>query len=323
VDVSIIFVNWNSADYLRECLPSIRQWTSGLSLEVIVVDNASPTGDVDSLKAQFPEIKLIKSGTNLGFAGANNLGFRQASGDFVLFLNPDTKLVSPAINVMLQHLQTLPAAGVVGCKLLNADLSVQTSSIMNFPTILNSMFRVEYLRLRWPKLWGIGPLFSAYPGPVVVEAISGACMLVRREVFEKVGMFSQEYFMYSEDLDLCHKMKRSGFTNYYVGQATIVHYGGKSSAPEWQTVMKTKAELLFCEKNYGHLYSLVFRVVQAGNAMLRIALITGVRLVRKLAREKSDLEQSAARWRAILRTVLTRCNAATAPLAKATSASDL
>src|SRR5690348_16023197 len=129
MDLSIIIVNWNSAEYLRKCIPSIYRWTnSQISLEVVVVDNASPSGDAGSLKENFPEINLIKSSKNLGFAGANNLGFRHSTGDWVLFLNPDTELNSPAIDVMMREMQSLSEGGIAGCKLLNADLSVQTRS---------------------------------------------------------------------------------------------------------------------------------------------------------------------------------------------------
>jgi N-acetylglucosaminyl-diphospho-decaprenol L-rhamnosyltransferase len=304
MDLSIICVNWNSVGYLRECIPSIWQWTRELSFELIVVDNASPAADVDGLQQQFPAIKLIKSAKNLGFAGANNLGFRNSCGECILFLNPDTKLVSTAIQEMMQALQSLPNAGVVGCKLLNADLSVQSSSIMKFPRIWNAILQVEFFRLRWPKLWGIGPLFSNRRSPVEVEAISGACMLVKRDVFQNVGMFSEDYFMYSEDLDLCYKARRAGFRNYYVGMGTIVHHGGRSSAPEWQTVMKTTAELQFCKKNYACLYYWMFRIMLALNALARVLLIGILRLFPERAGARMKLELAWGKWKTILKTLL-------------------
>src|SRR5579872_2343389 len=181
IEVSIICVNWNSVDYLMECLPTIYEFTRNVKFEVIIVDNASPDGKAELLKERFPEISLIKSSKNLGFAGANNLGFLHSSGKYILFLNPDTKLINPAIEIMLRQMLTLPDAGIVGCKLLNGDLSVQTSCIMRFPRILNQFVQAEYLRLKFPRLWGIGPLFSDEPAPAPAEAISGACMLVRRK----------------------------------------------------------------------------------------------------------------------------------------------
>ena len=306
MDLSIISVSYNSLDYLRSCVASIYQWTRGISFEIIIVDNASPKGDIDRLKEEFPEIKLVKSDTNLGFAGANNLGFRHSSGDWIVFLNPDTKLTSPALSGMIDQAESLPELGIAGCRLLNADGSVQTSSIMNFPRILNSIFQLEYLRLRWPSLCGIGPLFANDPKPAQVEALSGACMLVKRQVFQELGMFSEEYFMYSEDLDLCCKAVRSGRRNYYIGQASMIHYGGKSSGAEWQTTTKTKAELLFCERNYRRPYAYAFRTALAFNAVARLSVIALLGLFGSKISAKYELERANARWRCILKTLLAR-----------------
>lgn len=311
MDLSIIIVNWNSEEYLRECVPSIHRWTNETSYEVIVIDNRSPAGRVDDLKEEFPEIRLIKSDKNLGFAGANNHGFRNSTGDYLLFLNPDTKLNSPAIDRMMQRVKQLPNAGVVGCRLLNADLSVQTSSILKFPGIGNSVLEVEYFRLRWPKLWGIGALFTTNAEPVEVEAISGACMLIRRDVFEKIGRFSEDYFMYSEDLDLCYQGMRAGFKNYYIGSATIVHYGGTSSPRAWQTAMKTRAELHFCHKNYGRLYCLLFRVVLVLNACARLMILASIRLLARVFRGKHTLDSPWLRWTIMLKTLITSSGSVT------------
>ena len=304
MELSIICVNWNSTGYLTECIRSIYEWTRRISLKIIVVDNASPAGDVNTLKEIFPEIVLIKSARNLGFAGANNLGAQRAAGQHLLFLNPDTKLMSPAIEVMLEQSQPLENAGIIGCKLLNADSTVQTSSVMKFPRILNALVQVEWLRLRWPRLWGIGPLF-ANTGPVPVEAISGACMLIDRDVFKSVGMFSTDYFMYAEDVDLCLKLARAGYRNYYIGQASIVHYGGKSSSPGWQTVMKTKAELQFFEKSYGRFYALMFRLTTACAACARLALIACARIATRESGARARIDSAWGRWVGILRTLLT------------------
>jgi GT2 family glycosyltransferase len=307
VDLSIIFVNWNSTDYLRECLASIYQYTHGVLFEIIVVDNASPVGDVGVLAQLYPEITIIQSDKNLGFAGANNLGFRQSSGTFVLFLNPDTKLVGTAINSMLQHLNALPDAGAVGCKLLRADYSVDTNCIQRFPTILNQMLEIEALRRRWPnsRLWGIAPLFSDDKHPAQVEVVSGACMMLKRDVFQNVGGFSEDYFMYAEDVDLCYRLQKLGLANYYVGEASVVHYGGKSSAPQWAIRMKLKAILQFCEKTRGRLYALTYRMALAPVAMGRLLLI-GILLARRSTLgERQALRAASAKWLIILKTLLT------------------
>jgi GT2 family glycosyltransferase len=279
VDLSVVFVNWNSEDYLQECIASIYENTRGVSLEIIVVDNASPAGTVDSVKQRFPGILLIKSTQNLGFARANNLGFRHSSGARVLILNPDTKLVGPAITTLLLHSTSLPAAGIVGGRLVDPNLTVQTTSIQRFPTILNQIADIEYLRLRWPhsSLWGLGPLFSNNQGPVRVDVIPGACMLLKREVFEQVGMFTEDYFMYAEDIDLNHKVARAGFVNYYIPDATVIHYGGTSSsrqkANQWATIMKYRAMRQYYARNKSRTYAVLYRAAMGLVAAIRLILI--------------------------------------------------
>lgn len=303
MDLSIICVNWNSVDYLRECAGSIYEFTKGLAFEIIIVDNASPQRDVDTLQDEFPQIKIIKSERNLGFAGANNLGFRESTGTYVLFLNPDTKLIEPSINVLFEAIQSLPDTGIVGCKLLNSDLSVQTSSIQKFPTILNQALDTEYLRLRWPHcpLWEIAPLFSLEGKVYKVEVIPGACMLLRRNVFEQVGMFSEDYFMYAEDLDLNYKVKHAGFSNYYVSKTAIIHHGGKSSSrqkvSQWSTIMKHRAMRKLFRKMKGRTYEWVYRAAMGCVALMRLIILA---IMSPFARGES-LKFSVEKWKTILR----------------------
>ena len=155
--VSIIIVNWNSLPYLRECLASILFEDASHDFEVIVVDNASTVDETIAIRAEYPSVIAIRSEKNLGFAGANNLGFEHASTPVALFLNPDTKVIGSAIHLMLAQLQSTPNAAIMGCKLLNTDRSVQTSCIQRFPTILNQCLDLEFLREHWP-LWEIWAL---------------------------------------------------------------------------------------------------------------------------------------------------------------------
>jgi len=302
-ELSIILVNWNSMNYLRECLKSLYETTKGVSFEVIVVDSASPQRDIENLPQEFPEAILVQSQKNVGFAGANNLGFAKSKSPILLFLNPDTQIVGPAITKMLKCYQALPDAGILGCKLLNSDGSVQTSCIQKFPTILNQTTDIEYLRLRWPgcPLWDLGPLFSETPEPVKVEVISGACMMMRREIFEQAGMFSEEYFMYAEDLDLCYKVQHAGYSNYYTGDTVIIHHGGKSTGQqdvnEWATQMKFKAILKFCRKTRGPVYNQLFRLSLGVAALLRLLFVA---LAYPFANTRR-LRAVFSKWRAILK----------------------
>lgn len=279
MELSIIIVNWNAVDYIRDCIKSIYENTKDIKFEIIVVDNASTKGDVDSLKINYPDIIVIKSNDNLGFARANNLGFKQANGTYVLLLNPDTKLVGPAINKMFACIKEIPDAGIVGCRQVDPDLTVQTTSIQKFPTIINQIFNIEFLRLRWPScpLWNIAPLFSDHTHPVKVDIIPGACMLLKSELFEQVGMFSEDYFMYAEDIDLNYKIAKTGVKNYYVSDAVIIHYGGVSSSQkavsQWSTMMIYHAMDIYYRKNYGYIYAAMYRITMGVCALVRLALI--------------------------------------------------
>lgn len=307
MELSIIIVNWNSVDYLKECLASVYEFTHQVAFEIIIVDNASPEPGVDQLLGAFPDIKIIKSASNLGFAGANNLGFLNSSGEYILFLNPDTKLISSAINDLLKWIRTLPDTGVVGCKLLNSDGSTQLSSIQKFPKILNQILDIDFLQQRWPgcPLWDISPLFSDKPGLFKVEMISGACMLMRRSVFAQAGMFSEEYFMYAEDIDLNFKVHRLGFQNYYVSSSSIIHHGGGSSSRQpvnqWKTLMKYRAMRMYYRKMYGNAYENIYRASLGCSAALRLALLGLLFPLSVVLRKKQSVLVAASKWHTIFK----------------------
>ncbi|MFZ1006644.1 MAG: glycosyltransferase family 2 protein [Candidatus Sulfotelmatobacter sp.] len=307
MDLSIIYVNWNSLDYLRESIASVIEHTHSVAYEIVVVDNASPEPGVDSLKQAFPDVNIFHSEKNLGFAGANNLGFRHSTGEFVLFLNPDTKLMAPSIDMLIARHKSLPDAGIVGCKLLNTDLSVQLSSIQTYPTILNQAMDAEYLRLRWPEcpLWKIAPLFSEKVSLMKVEIIPGACMLLRRSVFEQIGLFSEEYFMYAEDLDLNYKVKAAGLTNYYVGETAIIHHGGTSSSRQrvshWATIMKYRAMVQLFRKTRGGVYALGYRLAMGAVATGRLMLLALMSLLGNLVSDRESLNYSREKWKTVLK----------------------
>ena len=307
MQLSIIYVNWNSLDYLRESIASVYEHTHSFPFEIIVVDNASPERGVDSLKDSFPGLVIVHSDKNLGFAGANNLGFRHSVGEHVLFLNPDTKLITPSIDLLLARLRVLPDAGIVGCKLLNTDLSVQLSSIQTYPTILNQAMDAEYLRLRWPEcpLWKIAPLFSENITLIKVDVIPGACMLLRRTLFEQVGLFSEDYFMYAEDLDLNYKVKAEGFANYYVGETAIIHHGGKSSSRQkvshWATIMKYRAMVQLFRKMRGRVYAFAYRVAMGVVAIGRLVLLVLLMPFGNILGDRESLKFSLEKWKTVLK----------------------
>jgi GT2 family glycosyltransferase len=302
MDLSIIIVNWNSAGYLEKCLETVYENTQGVQFEVIVVDNASFDGCREMLETRFPMVTFIQSGANLGFSGANNLGFERSSGRALLFLNPDTEVVGNALDVMLRVLNRSSKAGIVGARVLNSDRTIQTSCVQRFPSILNQTFDAELLRNLFPKakFWGTRPLFEKQQGPVAVEMITGACLLIKRELFEEVRGFSTEYFMYSEDVDLCYKARRAGYENYYVDDAIVVHHGGGSSATADQKIHAAiairKSLLTFFILRHGRLYAAVYRVTVAIAAVMRCALLKAVLLG---SRQNARAQKSMTRWSAL------------------------
>ena len=306
VNLSIIYVNWNSVEFLRRSIASVYRHTKDTSFEIIVVDNASPEIGIDSVKQQFPQILLLKSPSNLGFAGGNNLGFRHSRGDYLLLLNPDTELCEPSIDVLMQRILRLPDAGIVGCKLLNSDGSVQLSSIQKFPTILNQALDAEYLQLRWPRcpLWQTASLFAAGAGLIRAEAISGACMLLRRHVFEQVGLMSEDYFMYAEDIDLSYKVRRAGFVNYYVGQTAILHHGGRSSAKQsvsnWATIMKYRAMVKLFQNTRGRFYAGAYRAAMGSVAAGRLILLAVAVPFSRVFEQHERVKLAFSKWKAVL-----------------------
>lgn len=306
VDLSIIIVNWNSKAYLEKCIESILLWVVDIKYEIVVIDGASFDGCGEMLRRCFPQVKFIQSEQNVGFAKANNAAFGESSGQYILFLNPDTQLIGPAINILYDYIQKATNAGALGCKLLNADKSVQTSCLQSFPTILNQLLDSELLRALWPQspLWGNAPLFGAHViGPEVVEAIAGACIMVRRSTFEQVGLFSEDYFMYAEDLDLCYKIQQAGYLNYYLPNASIIHFGGGSSdkAPsDFSVVMMRESVWRMMRKTRGNLYGFAYRVSTLISSVGRLIFLIALYPLHRVRSTGESWKGSYRKWKAIL-----------------------
>lgn len=307
IGVSIIIVNWKSAQFVHECVQSLYQFTAGLSYEIIVIDNASFDECERMLREHYPEVIYIQSHTNVGFARANNRASLAARGANLLFLNPDTKVEGPAIMRMHEALSQLPQAGIIGARLLNGDGSLQTSCIQAFPTVWNQMLDSALLRTTWPglDLWGMAPLWNRQTQPQEVDVISGACLMVRKTVFEQIGRFSEEYAMYAEDADLCLKSQRAGWKNYYVPQAVVVHFGGNSSQQAGSTfsaVMMRESIWQFISKHRGAFSGGLYRGAMIFSAFCRLALSAAAYPLMPLSRLR--LAGSLRKWGAILRWAL-------------------
>jgi N-acetylglucosaminyl-diphospho-decaprenol L-rhamnosyltransferase len=306
-DVSIVIVNWNSRDYLEKCLKSLSTGRMGIAAEVIVIDNASFDGSEALIREGHAGVTYIQGRDNLGFARANNLAVERATGRNLLFLNPDTEVLGDAIEHMVRFLDTTPDAGAVGCRLLNTDGSLQTSCVLAFPTILNQVLDSEFLRHLYPRsrLWGVEAFGDPNRAPARVEALSGACILVRRTSFLEVGRFTEAYFMYKEDVDLCFKLHRAGLHNYHLGNATVVHHGGQSSAAasesQFGNVLMRESTSRYMRLHRGAAYATTYRLAIALSALARIAALVLARVVGLGRFRPSAVETGLRKWYSVLR----------------------
>ena len=226
IDLSIIIVNWNTKDLLIQCLKSLEQTLQRLKMKVYVVDNGSVDRSVELMKEKFPEVIVIQNPINLGFAKANNQALILSKSKYILLLNPDTQVKHAAIERLLSFMDTHLDSGVAGAQLLNSDGSKQ-NSIANFPSLATELLNKSLLRLLFPKTFpGKG---RDYRDPVEVDSVIGACMMVRREAIEQVGLLDEDYFLFLEETDWCYRMKKAGWKVYHVPQAEIYHLQGKSA----------------------------------------------------------------------------------------------
>lgn len=306
LELSIIIVNWRSTEFLRKCLATIYEQTKSVRFEIIVVDNASFDGSAEMIRREFPCVRFIQASENLGFAKANNLAFASAKGQNILFLNPDTEILDRAIDKLVNGMATTPAAGIMGAKLLNSDGSLQTSCVQSFPTILNRAVDAEYLRRVFPKssFWGTRALYENRPSPVPVEIVSGACLLIRRAIFERIGQFSCDYFMYAEDVELCFKAKSALCGVFYLASAQIVHHGGQSSGKQegpFAAIMNRKSLHTFMKVTRGQHYASAYRCATAAVAICRIILLGSVVAMTLGSFKRESLSGALEKWSAVLR----------------------
>ena len=309
-DLSVIIVNWNSAEFVRKCLSSVNSTVQDLKVETIVIDNASYDGCGGIIAREFPEVKFIQSEVNLGFSAANNLAFTKSCGELVLFLNPDTEVSEGAIQRMVSIVRATHDAGIVGAKLLNSDGSVQTSCVQKFPTILGLVLDSALLRTALPRwsLWGMRPLFDNPVEAAEVDAISGACQIMKRDTFLRARMYSTSYFMYVEDVDLCLRVRRLGLRNLYVPDAVVVHHGGKSSEGREEAghsaVLMREGWKHYFERNRGAGYARAFQIAVGIQAAVRLLLVSVAAICSNLSGKAGKFAQMRRKWATILRWAL-------------------
>jgi GT2 family glycosyltransferase len=229
MDLSVIIVNWRAKDFLPECFASLKDNIAGLDAEIVFVDNDSRDGSLEWVKETHPDAKVVENKENLGFSRANNLAIGLCAGEAVMLLNPDTFLKKDSITAMLSLMKENPSAGIVGPRIEYPDGKLYPQCKRAVPDIRNAfvhIFRLKSL-LSTRKDYTLDTLD---PDEVhEVGAVSGSCMLIRREVLNNIGLLDEDFFLYGEDLDFCMRTGRAGWKILYCPRAIVVHHHGQSS----------------------------------------------------------------------------------------------
>ena len=232
MQLSIIIVNYNVKYFLEQCLYSVQKSIEGIEAEVLVVDNDSNDGSIAYLQPLFPRVKFIAASTNLGFAKANNLALKQAKGNYILFLNPDTILPENCIVNCLNFFHEHHDCGALGVQMIDGSGNFLPESKRSFPSLSAAFFKLTGLSMLFPK----SKLFNKYAlghlsknDNYEVDVLAGAFMMISNAALEQTQGFDETFFMYGEDVDLSYRIQKSGFKNYYFGKQNIIHFKGEST----------------------------------------------------------------------------------------------
>ena len=232
IKISVIIVNYNVKEYLAHALSSIERALESIPHEIIVIDNHSIDGSVPFLRKQFPDLRLIENQENVGFGKANNQGLQEARGEYLVLINPDTVVQEDTFTTLLHFFETTPDAAAATCKIINPDGSFSIDCRHSIPTPSIALWKVLGLSRIFPRSRIFGQYNMTYLDEdeiYPIPAISGSFMMIKRDVLERVGYFDERFFMYCEDIDLCHRINTQGYKIYYVPNTQIIHYKGEST----------------------------------------------------------------------------------------------
>lgn len=277
MEVSVIIVNYCTASLVTDAVASLVEHTCGISYEVLIVDNASPDGSGQLLKSRYEgneSVKVILSESNLGFGGANNLGFSRSCGRYILFLNPDTVLLNNAVALMVEYLENEPEVGVCGGNLYTSEGTPASSFKRLFPSLsyeLSSMLG----HLPEKIFFGRNTVFNHTGKQMDVAFIVGADLMIRRSVADLVGLFDPQFFMYYEETDLCRRVKDAGYAVRSFPYAHICHLEGKSiSNPERKATINFQSRKTYLEKHHGRSYVGICNFIFRISVSLKILFLT-------------------------------------------------
>lgn len=266
--LSIVIVNYRVRPYLLQCLRSVFRALGDMKAEVFVVDNHSGDGSVEAVAERYPQVRLIASMHNLGFARANNKAIREAKGDYVLLLNPDTLVGEEVLSRAVAFMDSHPDAGACGVHMLNSDGSSAPESRRGVPSPQTAFYKMSGLCAHFPKSRRYGRYYMGWlpwDEPAEIDIVSGAFCLLRRKALADVGLLDETFFMYGEDIDLSYRLLKRGWHNWYL-PLKILHYKGVSTQKSSFRYVHVfyEAMFIFFRKHYGHLSWLLSVPVQTG-----------------------------------------------------------
>jgi GT2 family glycosyltransferase len=303
MDISVCIVNWNTKELLSNCIDSILEKTSDVSYEVIVVDNNSTDGSAEMVKRRFPNCKLIESKENLGFSRGNNLGLWEATGKYILFLNPDTILITNALLGMFQFMEVNTDVGAVGCKLRSQDGSIQFTCARTYPSLWNQFCDMMMLNRLFPRSKMFSTIEMVYwdhKDSSAVDCLSGACIFAMKGIVTELRGFDEGFFMYAEDVDLCYRIKREGWTLYYLASEEIFHLEGASSKKQSQeyfsTIAMRESNYHLFEKHRGKIPAQLYKTITFIGSIFRLIIIMASVFVLRNSRMKMS-EKKTAFWK--------------------------
>ena len=280
-EASVIIVSFNTRDILRACLDSLYAAIGRRVIEVIVVDNASRDASADMVEREFPQAHLLRSTTNLGFAAANNLGFKSAQGRYVILLNPDAQVEADAFADAILRMDASPAVGMAGGRLVDGEGRDQPSA-RRFPSLLNEALVISGLAARFPRsrLFGRFDRTWADPAqPADVDWVPGAFAIMRHDALRAVGAFDERFFLYYEEVDLCRRFKAAGWQIWYWPDIVIRHLGGESSktvenaeissSGSQLVLWRMRSALLYYRKHHGRVGAWLLARLETGWHALR------------------------------------------------------
>jgi GT2 family glycosyltransferase len=290
--LSIVIVSWNTRQLLIDCLQSVwaemeRAFAPG-QVETFVVDNVSTDGSAETVRQDFSWVKLIENQTNTGFARANNQAIELCTGRYVLLLNPDTKVLPGGLSELMRFMDNHAEAGAVGSRLLNPDGTLQVSCHPR-PMLSRELWRLFHLdKVRAYALYRMEQWSTTTAREV--DVVQGAAMLLRREVLEQVGVLDPDYFIYSEEVDLCYRVQRGGWRIYWVPTSEVIHYGGQSTRQVAAAMFLRlyQGKILYFRKNHGKLAAELYKLIVLAASAIRV-LLSPLALLSSAAQRKRNL----------------------------------